>query len=265
MAILKLNGSVGGGSAKNGSPHNQADDVAKVRDRFIELGYTWVSGTTTGKEEKFVRAIKLFQSICQGNEKLNKNLDGRIDKLGEIHRWLAADNAPGWVNIKGWYGRGWQSTPDLDFQKDNKQNSHTTTWMADRIRWAGWEYANNAIALGLTDAPPMWVRDCSPAEGGDAWGHKSHETGLDVDMRLPLLGDYSHLWTKLDGGNYTEKFNLEAAEAQLRAIKAMMETKYVFFNDPRLINKQLCSKQDNHGNHYHIRIKPPTRIDGVYT
>lgn len=264
MATLTLAGSVGGGSSKGGAPHNQADDVAKVRDRFIELGYTWVSEVKTGKEDEFIRLIKLFKSITKGEAKLDKGSDGRIDKYGELHKWLAAENAPGWVKMEGNYGRGWQSTPNLAYTKDNRQNSHTTTWMEERIRWAGWEYANNALFSGMWEASPLWIRDCSPAKGGDAWGHKSHETGLDVDMRLPIKPPDSHLWIKLDAGNYTEKFHYEAAVLQLEAIKAMMDAKYVFFNDPRCIKKGLCSNEPNHGNHYHIRIKPPVRIDGNY-
>ena len=43
MAMLILSGSVGAGGAKSGIPHNQPEDVAKVRDRFVELGYIWMA------------------------------------------------------------------------------------------------------------------------------------------------------------------------------------------------------------------------------
>jgi hypothetical protein len=261
MAILKLSGSVGSGSAKGGLPHNQPDDVAKVRDRFVELGYAWLSGITTGKEDEFIRTIKLFQSICAGSGKVDKG-DGRIDRHGSSHRWLAATNAPGWVELWNKSGIGWQSTPDLEFK--DKKNSHTTTWMLERIQWAGLEYRARVLLSGVSDAPPLWIRDCSPAKGGNALGHKSHETGLDVDMRLPLLPPNTHLWTRLQGHNYTKMFHYEAALVQLEAIKSQMSAKNVWFNDPRFIKKKLCTDEPNHGNHYHVRIKPPERVDGIY-
>lgn len=261
MAKLILKGSVGSGHAKSGLPHNDPDDVAKVRDRFVELGYVWLKGITTGKESEFIRTIDMFQSTCKGKGKVG-NGDGRISLHGDTHKWLAAENAPGWVKVVGEYGWGWQSTPDLEF--GSKQNSHTTTWMMDRIRWAGFEYRKKAFWAGLPDAPPLWIRDCSRDVGGNALGHKSHETGIDVDMRLPLLPPNTHLWTRLQGHNYTKMFYFEAAVMQLEAIKAMMDAKNVWFNDPRCIAKKLCTDEPNHGNHYHVRIKPPSRVDGIY-
>lgn len=261
MATLVLAGSVGSGFAQSGLPHNQADDVAKVRDRFIELGYVWLSGITTGKEDEFIRTIKMFQSICKGSGKSDKG-DGRIDRYGDTHKWLAAVNAPGWVSMVGRSGIGWQSTPDLEFGK--KMNSHTTTWMGERIIWTGLEYRAKTLFNGVTDAPPLWIRDCSPAKGGNALGHKSHETGIDVDMRLPLLPPNTHLWTRLQGHNYTKMFHRAAALLQVESIRSQMSPKNVWFNDPEFIKKKLSTHEPNHGNHYHIRIKPPSRIDGTY-
>ena len=65
MATLLLTGSVGEGSSKNGVPHNEITDVIKVRDRFVQLGYHWVSGITDGKNKDFIRLIKFFQTICK--------------------------------------------------------------------------------------------------------------------------------------------------------------------------------------------------------
>lgn len=260
MATLKLTGSVGTGTPKSGLPHNNPEDVAKVRDRFIELGYTWVAGTMTGKESEFIRTIKLFNSTCKGSGKAD-NGDGRVDRHGVVHRWLAAQNAPGWVDMTDYYGIGWQRT-DLEFKV---KNSHTTTWMHDRIIRAGFEYKAKAINGGNWDFPPLWIRDLSPPNGGGATGHKSHETGIDVDMRLPLLPPNSHLWTRLQGHKYTEKFHRQAALIQVEAIWAKMDPKNVWFNDPEFAKKNLSSdKEPNHGNHYHIRIKPPIPIEGDY-
>lgn len=259
MAMLVLAGSVGSGSAKDGIPHNQPADVAKVRDRLVELGYTWVAGVTQGTDTEFIRTLKLFQSILKGSGQADKG-DGRVSLHGDTHRWLAANNAPGWAKI-GAYGYGWHFTTPLAHGESN--GAYGTTWLMDRIRWAGFEYAVNAY-YSVADAPPLWIRDCSPEKGGNAVGHKSHETGLDVDMRLPLLPPYTDKWDRLEGKEYGKKFHYEAALVQVKAIRAMMEPSLVLFNDPRFTSQGLSREAANHGNHYHIRIKPPTREDGTY-
>ncbi len=255
MAILKLSGSVGAGG------NNSADDVKKVVDRFVELGYTWLSGITKGNSNELIRTIKLFQSTCKGEAKAS-NGDGKISLHGNTHKWLAAKNAPEWVLVYGKSGVGWTTTTALepdDYKKSN--GGYATSWLLDRLHWAGTAYRANAL-LDVSDAPPLWVRECSPEKGGDAYGHKSHETGIDVDIRLPLLPPHTDEWFQLKGHNYTKFFHYEAAIKQCEAIKKWMDSRYIFFNDPRFI-PQLTSQQDNHSEHYHVRIKPPMRIDGT--
>jgi murein endopeptidase len=112
----------------------------------------------------------------------------------------------------------------------------------------------------------MWVRDCSPKKGGPAHGHGSHQTGLDVDMRLPLLPpDETKLDDLGDNGFKSPKFDRTSSQAQLEAIKVAMDPRFVFFNDPAFIRLRLCTQQANHGNHYHIRIKAPPRKEGIYS
>ena len=259
MAVLLLSGSVGSGKSKKGIPHNQREDVIEVRDRFVELGYNWVSKVKIGTEKEFIRLIKLFQSIYKGRSKFDSG-DGRIDWHGTTHKWLAADNAPGWVNMTGKSGIGWKVTTDLPFKR---KNSHTTTWMRDRIKLAALQYSAKALLL-TSASPPLWIRDTSPEKGGDAVDHGSHETGLDVDMRLPLLPPKNNVWDLLEGKAYDEFFHREAALLQVKAIKALMNTRFIFFNDQDFIKKKLTTRQKNHANHYHIRIKPPTRIEGTF-
>jgi hypothetical protein len=50
----------------------------------------------------------------------------------------------------------------------------------------------------------------------------------------------------------------------LEAIKDQMNARHVFFNDKEFRRKGLCTKENaTHNNHYHIRIRPPARRDGV--
>ena len=251
MAVLSLSGSVGAGG------NNSPDDVKKVVDRFVELGYTWVSGITKGNDKELVRTIKLFQSIFKGKGKADSG-DGKISHLANTQRWLAAQNAPAWVKVFGGSGVGWKST--VDYRESN--GGYATSWLLDRLKLAALAYRAKA-ALTVSDAPPLWVRECSPAKGGDAIGHKSHETGIDIDLRLPLLPPHTNEWFQLGTHNYSKLFHFEAAWAQCEAFKSWMDPKYVFFNDPRFIKARLSSQEANHSEHYHIRIKPPTRIDGT--
>ncbi len=152
----------------------------------------------------------------------------------------------------------------------------TTTWMQEAINAAGIAYQLQLIALQLPlagfamllakDAPPMWVRECSPKKGGRAKGHGSHQTGLDVDMRLPLLAPDHLKWTDLGNNGFKDRrFNRIAAQLQLNAIQSGMKPKLVLFNDPEFIRMRLCTKHVNHDQHYHIRISPPERKDGAYS
>ncbi len=254
MAILILSGSVGKGGKNN------PDDVKKVVDRLVELGYTWVRGFTKGNERELVRTIGLFQSICKGKEKESYG-DGKISLHGTTHKWLAAHNAPKWVEIFGKSGLGWVSTTDMKHGKRN--GGYCTSWLQDYISVVGFGYWALAT-VSVSDPPPLWIRDCSPEKGGDATGHRSHETGIDMDIRLPLLPPHTDEWIQLKEHNYTKLFHVDAAMTQCKVMRTAMSTRYIFFNDPRFIKAHLTTRQDNHSEHYHVRIKPPVRIDGTY-
>ncbi len=259
MAILKLTGSVGSGNSKNGVPHNDPDDFKKIRDRFVSIGYDWVKDKTIVDKE-FIDLIKLFQSICKGNVRVEGG-DGRIDIHKNTHRWLAAKNAPGWVDMTGQSGFGWEVV------KTDYGNSYTTTWMKDRLSNAGIYYYLKS--LFLRSNPPMWVRDFSKKKGGKTKGHGTHQTGLNVDMRLPIKNSlkYDHRHALKKGENdktYESLFDREAARSQLKMIKAQMNVKVILFNDRTLRKEHLCQRYDNHGGHYHITILPPQRFEGVY-
>ena len=262
MSILKLSGSVGSGISKNGIPHNEASDIKKIKERFVELGYE--SAPITDK--KLIHLIKFFQCICKGAVRVNSG-DGRIDLHGNTHRWLAAHNAPGWVNMLGKKSWGYEVV------KVDYDNSYATTWMRDRLALAGLQY----LLFSSGKVPPMWVRDFSKKTGGKTRGHGSHQTGLNVDMRLPTIGGlkYDHDYHFHDGEaspakfglekkTYNELFDRDTARQQLKAIKNMMNTKVILFNDKALRGEGLCKFYNNHGGHYHITIRPPERIEGSY-
>ena len=252
MATLILSGSVGA-DAKN-----DPADVAKVKARLLELGYTRVEHCKTGRERDFTLVIRLIQSMVKGSGKIDKG-DGKISLHGETHRWLAAQNAPAWVRVHGGSGLGWQST--MDYAESN--GGYATSWLLDRLKLTGMAYRAAALVT-VKNAPPLWVRECSPKlAGNDPSGHKSHETGLDVDIRLPLLPPHTNDWFQLRAHNYTKLFHFDAAKLQCQIMKKLMDSKYIFFNDPRFTKERLTSHEANHSEHYHVRINPPARIDGI--
>lgn len=254
MGKLILSGSVGA-NAKN-----DPSDVARVRDRLVELGYERVAHCSKGSDPDMVLTVKLIQSMVKGSGKIDKG-DGKISLHGETHRWLAAQNAPKWVKVWGGGGLGWTSTKD--YAESN--GGWATSWLLDRLHVAGAMYRAAAL-FSVKDAPPLWVRECSPQKAGkNPTGHKSHETGLDVDIRLPLLPPHTNEWFQLRAHNYTKLFHFEAAKVQCQMLKKHMDTKYIFFNDPRFTKDlRLTTHEANHSEHYHVRIKPPVRVDGVY-
>ena len=256
--MYKRQGSVGTGKSTKNLPHNSPADVIAVRDRFVDLGFDWLQDKTKCDTE-FTNAVKLFQSICKGNVKVTGG-DGRIDLHGSTHRWLAATNAPGWVDMTRKKGLGWECV------QVEHNNSFATTWMEERLGRAGMQY--HLMSLAPRTAP-MWVRDFSKRKGGQTNGHGTHQTGLNVDMRLPIKGKltYNHSHALSKGENdreYDTLFDVDAARSQLKAINAQMNVRNILFNDKSLIKERLCIQYANHGGHYHVTILPPARIDGVY-
>jgi len=291
MAKLILTGSVGTGGAKKGLPHNSEEDIRKVTERLSELGYPvhaektlqkrerknnpklkGVARTTTASK-KLDRTIRLFQAICKGQRRVkgnkkSKDADGRIDLHGNTHRWLAAENAPRWVNMKDKSGPGFKCVT-CDYR-----NTYATSWMLEKLKSAGWSYMKRAFSSGLERStwPRMWVRDFSRHTGGRTQGHGTHQTGLNVDMRLPVIEQSKYqpgmAFKSGEGsGSYDKFFDRDVAKLQLQAIKEKMTNNKkgnILFNDKKLRRAGLCNKYANHGGHYHITIFPPTRIDGIY-
>lgn len=272
MARIVLSGSVGKRC------DNDPIDVAVVRSRLHSLGFNWVSGTGAGDQPEFVETIELFQAICKGKTELKRGggVDGKISRQGFTHKWLAAQNAPGWVKIYGLHGKGWSTTvhklirPTGDPYIESN-GGYGTTWIFDMVKTAAFVYSSS----WQPNFPLMWVRDCAKKKGGNAKYHKSHETGLDIDFRLPLrpvaglLPDAT--WIFL-GTKALRKKHLyrEAVESQLTALVAQPLVSVIGYVDDtapsghtKLHNKfGKVHTWKGHKNHMHVRIQPPSMIPG---
>ena len=275
MARIVLSDSVGRGCK------NAPADVAAVRQRLRTLGCHWVSSSGAGDQADFVRTIWLFQAICKGRAKLTRGggVDGKISRHGFTHKWLAAPNAPGWVKIYGRHGKGWCSTvdrlgPSTGTPYTESNAGYGTTWILDVVKKAALAYSSS----WKPNYPLMWIRDCAPTKGGSAKYHGSHETGLDIDLRLPLKPVAGLLpdptWTYL-GTKALRREHLyrEAVEAQLKAIVAQPLVSAVGYEDDTALPGQAklhtkwskVQPWSNHAHHFHLRIKPPKMITGQIT
>ena len=275
MARIVLGGSVGKRC------DNAEADVAVVRQRLRTLGFDWVSSAGAGDQSDFVRAIELFQAICKGKTKFTRGggVDGKISKDGFTHKWLAAQNAPCWVKIYGSHGKGWSTTVHKLIRTTGSpytelNGGYGTSWIIDVIKKAALAYSGS----WGPNYPLMWVRDCAGKKGGNVKYHGSHETGLDIDLRLPLkpvadiLPDptWIFLGTK---ALRREHLYREAAEAQLKALVAQPLVSVIGYEDDTAPRGQakLHTKWGkvrpwaNHTHHFHVRIAPPTIISGQIT
>jgi hypothetical protein len=198
-----------------------------------------------------ISAIKLFQSIKNGRSSVGGN--GRVDVNGDTHKWLEAANAPRWIRMSA-DGMGFKNIELL--QKDD-DHDYGTDWLDTTIRRAAVDYQqayrNQAQASLIT------VNDASPAKGGDTPDHTGHETGLDIDLRLPKK---NHGGAVLEGRTYrSADYDQAAAREIIKAFRKqdLVDKERIFFNDPTLVAEGICKKLEHHDNHIHIGIHPPKR------
>lgn len=106
------------------------------------------------------------------------------------------------------------------------------------------------------------TRDISREHGGDIPDHSSHELGLDVDLR-PI---------RTDGGqcNYTttwqsSTYSRSRTRELIRDLIDGGNVKYIFFNDPTLINEfPQVIYVSNHDDHLHVRYCERGHPDSRY-
>lgn len=100
--------------------------------------------------------------------------------------------------------------------------------------------------------PRIGIGDISARGGGPLRPHKSHQRGVDVDIR-PVRGDGREGPTRFqDAATYSRALTQELVNL-LRA-NGVLRVQYVFFNDPRVTGVR---PQAGHDNHLHVRFFPP--------
>lgn len=99
------------------------------------------------------------------------------------------------------------------------------------------------------DTRKFGIGDISLAGGGRYEPHRSHKTGLEVDIR-PLRKDGKRsvvYW------QWTDQYDKAATAALIELFRAYPGVGKVYFNDPDL--RHLAQPLVNHDNHLHVELK----------
>ena len=265
---IKIAESVGNGGVNN------AKDIVKVHRRLSTLGFpvpeldegaSETEIVEMGTNRDFIHAIRLFQGVKNGHEKINQpGNDGRVDPDGDTLQWLNAKNAPLWNKMPA----GSKDSGYYNYEVVEDKNDHFkwgTSWLSNTLIAAGDHYLKNF--LKTKKGPPITANDVSVERGGPALrardpltlDHKGHQCGMSVDLRLPRTDGTAPGGTKTNIAS--TKYSSSIMEAVLNALHEQPLFKNALLNDDKLIKKGLCTKAAGHYDHAHINIKPPARID----
>jgi len=100
-----------------------------------------------------------------------------------------------------------------------------------------------------SSAIPFAVGDISRKGGGVMPPHKSHQLGVDFDLR-PLRTDGKNLPCEFSAREYSR----DLTRRLIGVIREVNPQAKVFFNDPVLIKEGRCAFLSGHHNHLHIRF-----------
>lgn len=147
-------------------------DVYRQEQRLAYLGFTQQSGNSlnvNGKDDgnELSWAISLFDAVVTSQEKVKPG--SRFSKTSQ--NFINANNAPEWKELNEGTISG------LNIKDGNKQ---TERWATN---WA-FEVLKSAISSSTLKKPQTFT-GASFKPGGDTPYHKTHETGLDLDIDTP--------------------------------------------------------------------------------
>jgi hypothetical protein len=101
------------------------------------------------------------------------------------------------------------------------------------------------------NGPRIGIGDISKRGGGPLHGHASHRLGVDVDVR-PLRNDGREADVTYKSPAYSRALTQELVN--LIRSNAVLRVKYIFFNDPSVMD---VTRWPNHDDHLHVRFFPP--------
>jgi hypothetical protein len=232
---------------------NRPDDVRGLSQRLIALGFNWLTPDDQINVDK-IAAIRLFQAIKNGHATVagHAENDGLVEVGKNTHRWLQATNAPRWqIMPAGSASEGFENSERADTAS---AYDYGTNWLAAAITGAGAGYKRDHLD-SHAGAAMLTVNDTSLPRGvpqpGETALHAGHQTGLELDLRLPRTDGRAGQVTHADA-----LYDRDAMRAMLRALRANGAVT-VLFNDSVLIGEGLCTQWAKHDDHVHVRIRPP--------
>lgn len=242
-ARFPLTGSVGSGG------QNRSADVRLVQQRLKDVGFDLgVDGQWGRKSET---ALKTYAAMLRGGE-YTKEEAGLLSPNDLVDRALSSEHPPRWEKMPA-SGPGF-----VNHDTDGFSHGSAETRLA--VEEFSSAYARDYLAANPGKAL-ISLNDVSESHGGDNRDHDTHETGLDLDLRLP----------RKDGTSGSDvrrtDYDRETAWAMLSAIAANPRVERVLFSDPVLLARAKSEAQpwafkvfdggDVHKNHFHADIKPP--------
>ena len=112
----------------------------------------------------------------------------------------------------------------------------------------------SAWQKGYPQGPRIGIGDISLRGGGPMRDHKSHQKGVDVDVRL-FRTDGREEPTRYQFPEYSRAMTQELINL-IRA-NGILAVRYIFFNDPRATG---VKPWPNHDNHLHVRFIAPVTL-----
>jgi Putative peptidoglycan binding domain/Penicillin-insensitive murein endopeptidase len=231
---------------------NRPEDVRLLQARLKELGFNLgVDGQFGGGTE---RALQVFRAMLTGDEEVAEE-PGRIAPNDLLHVALTMEHPPQWVEMPR-SGTGFVNA-------DTDRFGHGSEESKLLVEEAGVAYARDHLA-NHPGAAPLHLNDVSKKEGGKTRDHETHQTGLDLDFRLP----------RKDGTAGTEvrrsDYDRETTWAMLKALASNPRVERVLFSDPVLAERAKTNNEPwafklfdggpIHKNHIHVDVKPPVVV-----
>jgi len=238
-----------GASVGPGQP-NRTADVKAVQERLKDLGY--YQGPVNGRfSNNVARSLNLFDAVVRGEGQVTRgkaawDTSMKLDPGEDAERWLRARNGPRWEAMPR---RGTGFVND-----DRDAHGYGTSWLRETVERAGSRYTAYAAANPRA-VQEIHINDASRRHGGDTIDHDTHETGLNLDVRLGR-GNITHR---------SRSYDREATWASIRSFLDDGSVSRVLFNDPELLRRAEADPRyagrlvacDGHDDHLHVEVVPP--------
>lgn len=118
--------------------------------------------------------------------------------------------------------------------------------------WGKQETIDALVRIGnqlVLNYSSMNVGHISKRDGSEFKPHKSHRTGVDVDIR-PVRKDGRNLPVTIHQAQYDR----DETRKLIQVIRQNAKVKLILFNDPVLVKEGLCQRYAGHDNHLHCRF-----------